>query len=407
MLDRRINMLLVALLAPRIAHAGPSVTANDCAAGLDARIEVTSELSDPLIDTTLRSGLEQHLNAAGIAVRNRGGEHLVARAHVTADILRTKIPFSKETITEVAGTLSISLIETAREIVIGSSSSPLRGPGVDARDALAAVLPEVLARAVGRAIAGTCRSFAERGRPPETAISSDPSERPAQPGLRLSGKAAIRSLQWALAAAGFDPGVKDGVIGGRTRRAVENAQHSLGLLVTGEPTRDLLDRLSGKATSRTVVTDFDPVAVDLLLEDLAVDLWRPMQSLGARKVVLLARGHRDHDIDTRLVALIDSSLERALTRRKPAQHTMVARQRLLPIILDLESSGAGDPEALEQVKQRLLEQALAEVTIVAEYRKILGGHYVSLVATELSSAALLSSTRQAELPIADDVATDP
>ncbi|MFP4570644.1 lytic murein transglycosylase [Rhodosalinus sp.] len=54
-----------------------------------------------------------------------------------------------------------------------------------------------------------------------------------------------KALQRELTAAGFDAGAPDGVIGSRTRAAIEGYQRAQGLTVTGEPSRALLARLRG------------------------------------------------------------------------------------------------------------------------------------------------------------------
>jgi membrane-bound lytic murein transglycosylase B len=54
-----------------------------------------------------------------------------------------------------------------------------------------------------------------------------------------------RELQARLAAAGFDAGPADGVIGGRTTDAIRAYQARAGLAVTGEPSPALLQRLRG------------------------------------------------------------------------------------------------------------------------------------------------------------------
>jgi lytic murein transglycosylase len=54
-----------------------------------------------------------------------------------------------------------------------------------------------------------------------------------------------QELQSRLTAAGFDTGGTDGVIGARTRAAIEGYQARAGLPVTGEPSADLLRRLRG------------------------------------------------------------------------------------------------------------------------------------------------------------------
>jgi len=51
------------------------------------------------------------------------------------------------------------------------------------------------------------------------------------------------SIQEELAAHGYRPGPADGVMGPRTRAAIEAYQRDAGLPVTGEATKELLDRL--------------------------------------------------------------------------------------------------------------------------------------------------------------------
>jgi hypothetical protein len=52
-----------------------------------------------------------------------------------------------------------------------------------------------------------------------------------------------QELQQRLTAAGFDTQGSDGVIGPNTRSAIGGYQQSAGLVVTGEPSLDLLARL--------------------------------------------------------------------------------------------------------------------------------------------------------------------
>ena len=48
------------------------------------------------------------------------------------------------------------------------------------------------------------------------------------------------AFQQALAAAGFDPGAPDGILGRRTRSATREYQKAHGLIADGYPTADLL-----------------------------------------------------------------------------------------------------------------------------------------------------------------------
>jgi membrane-bound lytic murein transglycosylase B len=63
---------------------------------------------------------------------------------------------------------------------------------------------------------------------------------PDRTGLTIEDR---KELQRRLTAAGFDTGGADGVIGSRTTEAIAGYQRSAGLPVTGQPSRDLLQRL--------------------------------------------------------------------------------------------------------------------------------------------------------------------
>jgi peptidoglycan hydrolase-like protein with peptidoglycan-binding domain len=56
----------------------------------------------------------------------------------------------------------------------------------------------------------------------------------------------VRQVQERLAAAGFDPGPVDGVVGGRTRAALRAFQEARGLDPTGEPDRSTLAELGAE-----------------------------------------------------------------------------------------------------------------------------------------------------------------
>ena len=57
-------------------------------------------------------------------------------------------------------------------------------------------------------------------------------------------EASVREVQEALMARGYSPGKADGTLGPRTRGAIEQFQRDAGLPVTGEPSRQLLERLN-------------------------------------------------------------------------------------------------------------------------------------------------------------------
>jgi peptidoglycan hydrolase-like protein with peptidoglycan-binding domain len=53
----------------------------------------------------------------------------------------------------------------------------------------------------------------------------------------------VADVQRALARLGYDPGKADGVLGPRTRRAIEAYQRAHGRTADGRPTLDLLNAL--------------------------------------------------------------------------------------------------------------------------------------------------------------------
>jgi peptidoglycan hydrolase-like protein with peptidoglycan-binding domain len=75
-----------------------------------------------------------------------------------------------------------------------------------------------------------------------TRLEGAPPFRPGNPEAAL-GDAQMKALQRKLAARGHDVGAIDGILGARTRDAVQKEQGRLGLPPDAWPTRTLLDRL--------------------------------------------------------------------------------------------------------------------------------------------------------------------
>lgn len=61
--------------------------------------------------------------------------------------------------------------------------------------------------------------------------------------IQLKYDPTVESVQRELAAAGFYKGEVDGVVGRKTRAAIEAYQRSVGIEVTGEPSEDLADHI--------------------------------------------------------------------------------------------------------------------------------------------------------------------
>ena len=58
-------------------------------------------------------------------------------------------------------------------------------------------------------------------------------------------------LQLLLARLGYDVGTPDGLMGERTRRAIQDYQRSMGLPVDGMASRRLLDQVEGGGRARS------------------------------------------------------------------------------------------------------------------------------------------------------------
>ncbi|MEX2616165.1 MAG: peptidoglycan-binding protein [Alphaproteobacteria bacterium] len=67
----------------------------------------------------------------------------------------------------------------------------------------------------------------------------------------------VAEIQAELNGAGYDAGPSDGLMGNRTRRAIEAYQRQQGLLVTGQPSQGLLDHLRASARSSDDRTSAD------------------------------------------------------------------------------------------------------------------------------------------------------
>lgn len=86
------------------------------------------------------------------------------------------------------------------------------------------------------------RAMAEQVRPPtEQAVQNDVAASLREP--------PVRRVQARLTALGYDPGPVDGVMGRKTRSAIEAFQRDNDLDVDGKPTQALLDRLDAAAAT--------------------------------------------------------------------------------------------------------------------------------------------------------------
>ena len=68
---------------------------------------------------------------------------------------------------------------------------------------------------------------------------------------RSANRSAVSRVQAGLAKLGYDPGPIDGVMGGRTRTAIEDYQEDNDLLVDGRATLDLARHIEGRIQRRS------------------------------------------------------------------------------------------------------------------------------------------------------------
>jgi peptidoglycan hydrolase-like protein with peptidoglycan-binding domain len=75
----------------------------------------------------------------------------------------------------------------------------------------------------------------------------------------------VVEAQRLLAQQGYDPGLVDGLFGGRTRTAIESYQRAQGLPVTGVVNENLLDQLRRTAADPTTTAAVQRTEADLIL----------------------------------------------------------------------------------------------------------------------------------------------
>lgn len=93
--------------------------------------------------------------------------------------------------------------------------------------------------------------------------------------------ALLRGIQEELNAKGFKAGTVDGVMGSRTRGAIQAYQRKAGLPVTGEPTKELLDHLKFTTPSVTAGTSGGSDAPKAAVGDkVTSDVQRELRRLG-------------------------------------------------------------------------------------------------------------------------------
>ena len=137
---------------------------------------------------------------------------------------------------------------------------------------------------------------------------------------------------------------------------------------------------------------FDAVD-ESVFTDAAFDLWRGFRTDRSYKIAVANIKPPGMEIDNEVFRRANNALERALARTGEGRgHRMIARTVLPSIISALEREGLGDdPDA---VRRKLIEDADAEVLIVAEYYPSPRGFAMSLQAVRVKDGLVLSTSRE-------------
>jgi hypothetical protein len=118
--------------------------------------------------------------------------------------------------------------------VSNSSPGESRNAIVEARDRVAALLtPDQLAHAQNLAKTLLLSPQPEKSRSEQTTLASTPKQSAPVPNER------VRGVQRGLAVLGYSPGPEDGILGSKTRAAIESFQADRGIPMTGEISDDL------------------------------------------------------------------------------------------------------------------------------------------------------------------------
>ena len=143
-------------------------------------------------------------------------------------------------------------------------------------------------------------------------------------------------------------------------------------------------------------------SLDQTMEGAALDLWRGFQPSAKQTIAVSTIRPSWLNIDDATFRRANNALERAILRIGQGRgHTLLARTALHNVVGELEESGLGrDVEAL---RLELLNGALADVLIVADYYVADEGLFMSLQAVRIEDAQVFSSTREYLLPFTPGV----
>lgn len=215
-----------------------------------------SELGSPssdmpnnaMLNALMKSGLDDKL--AGLtsidgashqdAARKAVGRRVPLLAYLVVDAASREIPGygANVGLVDVRATSTLQLLRTGDAKVLGESSSMSKSPALDVFDALGDLVNEDVVSNLGVDVIGAACAL---GLSPEDLLVAAPDS--LSSGNSSASRELVTKIQHALIAAGYDPGLPDGLPGPKTRSAVKEAELALKLPIQGNLSEELLRKL--------------------------------------------------------------------------------------------------------------------------------------------------------------------
>lgn len=204
--------------------------------------------NDTMLNALMRTGLDNKLaglTSIGGASYREAARKAVSRrvpllAYLLVDAASREIPGygANVGLVDVRATSTLQLLRTGDAKVLGESSSLSKSPALDVFDALGDLVNEDVVSSLGiDAIDAACALDLS---PDDllVAAADSPSSSYASASREL-----VTKIQHALIAAGYDPGLPDGLPGPKTRSAAKEAELALKLPIQGDLSEELLRKL--------------------------------------------------------------------------------------------------------------------------------------------------------------------
>ena len=153
-------------------------------------------------------------------------------------------------IRDISSVAKLQILAVGDGKVLGEGSDLSETPGVDIEDALPAILTvKTVETLASQAEKAACTA----GLPSAEAAVAEAKDAPAADQGQGEDRALTANVQHALIAAGYDPGLPDGVMGRQTGEAIKRAEMKLKMPPTGQPSSHLLLKLT--ALDRSLIGD--------------------------------------------------------------------------------------------------------------------------------------------------------